>query len=429
LVESIHLLGQPDLRRAMTAKLTDRVSRRDWEFANNLTARDFEAQVGSTVNRLKRFVANQNMRAMFGHAGVSLDLDAALEDGAIILVSLATEGARVSSSDAELFATLLLHDLWIAAQVRGKRKDVKPFYVYIDEFQRFISPTIAQSLDEARGYGLHLTMAHQFPKQLSEAGEHGKRLFNSVMENARTKVVFSLSDPENLNPLAQALFMGTMDPNQVKHELYSTKVMGYREEYRKAYTHSTSTTETEGWSSSEATGEGTVGSTTVNADGDTVAEMDSWNEHIAHSSGWSESTSTTQSHSATDTPMLIPVMGKELSHVQFTSLEEQMFRAMATLFDQKQRQCVVRPVGMSAPVSVFTPFVRDPYIKRERVERYIQAQIAKQPFFLKAAQAREALAEREAYFAEHFITDTNASLVDEPVSAKRRLPTAKTLDE
>lgn len=32
--------------------------------------------------------------------------------------------------DADLFATLLLPDLWTAAQEPGKRKGVKPFYVY-----------------------------------------------------------------------------------------------------------------------------------------------------------------------------------------------------------------------------------------------------------------------------------------------------------
>lgn len=417
LVESIHLLGRPDLRKAMTAKLSDNVSRRDWEFANSLSARDFEAQVGSTVNRLKRFVANRNMRSMFGQVGVSLDLDRALEDGAIILVSLATEGARVSKSDAELFATLLLHDLWIAAQVRGKKKDAKPFYVYIDEFQRFISPTIAQSLDEARGFGLHLTMAHQFPKQLSDAGEHGKRLWNSVMENARTKVCFALSDPENLDPLAQALFMGTMDLDEVKHELYGTKVMGYLEEYRKAYGHAVSTTEGASSGSSEASGEGEVGSVTT-VDGQITAVMESWNRHIATSTSESSSYSRTETHSESDVPMLIPVMGQELTHVQFRSLEEQKFRAMATLFDQRQRQCVVRPVGVNAPVSLFTPFVRDAMIRPESVERFVESQLEQLPYFLKADDAREQLAKREQYFADQFIEDANASLVDEPVSAK-----------
>ncbi len=227
LVEAEYLVDRvaKHIRYAMTADMKDIPSRQDWEFAATLTAKDFESQIGSTVNRLQRFIRNQTMRAMFGQPKVSLDLGAALKEGAIILVNLATERAKISKENAELFATLLLSDLWTAAQERGKRDGVKPFYVYLDEFQRFVTPTIAENLDEARGFGLHLTMAHQFPNQLLDRGENGRRVYNSIMENASSKVVFRLTHRENLEPLAEWLFMGTMNPDEIQHELYSTKVM------------------------------------------------------------------------------------------------------------------------------------------------------------------------------------------------------------
>jgi hypothetical protein len=53
------------------------------------------------------------------------------------------------------------------------------------------------------------------------------------MENARSKVVFSLSlRDRNLTPLADWLYSGTYDPSRIKHELYTTKVMDYSEETR-----------------------------------------------------------------------------------------------------------------------------------------------------------------------------------------------------
>ena len=132
-----------------------------------------------------------------------------------------------------------MSDLWTAAQERGKRDGVKPFYVYLDEFQRFVTPTISDNLDEARGFGLHLTMAHQFPNQLLDRGENGRRVYNSIMENASSKIVFRLSHRENLEAMAEWLYMGVMDPDEVKHELYSTKVMEYREEMRTSRSRST----------------------------------------------------------------------------------------------------------------------------------------------------------------------------------------------
>src|ERR1043165_219677 len=261
LVEAEYLFDRfaRQIRNAMTENLEDKSARQDWAFADTLTPKDYEAQIGSTVNRLRRFIRNKIFRSMFGQTGVSLDLGRALEDGAIILVSLARDQAKVSKENAELFATLLLGDLWTAAQERGKRDGVKPFYVYLDEFQRFVTPTIAENLDEARGFGLHFTLAHQFPNQLLDRGENGRRVYNSIMENASSKVVFRLSHEDNLRVMAQWLFMGVMNPDEIKHELYSTKVMSYREELKEVISESTSSGRGRGNQQGRASGAGMGG--------------------------------------------------------------------------------------------------------------------------------------------------------------------------
>ena len=137
-------------RNVMTRNLTNPLVKQDWLMANRGSAEDFDQRVSSTLNRLGRFLRNDVLRAIFGQTDVSLDLGQALREGHIVLVRLGTEGARVSREDSELFATLLLNDLWTSAQERGKHENNKPFYVYIDEFQKFVSPTISENLDEAR---------------------------------------------------------------------------------------------------------------------------------------------------------------------------------------------------------------------------------------------------------------------------------------
>lgn len=417
LVEALHLIDRTaaDVLDAMTAGLSDRVSRRDWELARTLKPKEFELQVASTVNRLQRFIRNENMRAIFGHPDVSLDLGQALEEGSIILVSLAREGARVSGENADLFATLLLNDLWTAAQERGKRKGVKPFYVYLDEFQKFVTPTIAENLDQARGFGLHLTMAHQFPKQLLNAGPAGKQLYDSVMENASTKVVFRLTDEENLRPLAHQLFMGTMNPDEIKHQLYSTKVLEYREEMRRAYAYST--TRTSGVSRHDSGG---LGRSEAGIEDD--PEVRSWNEYWSENYGEGESSSEATTESESLVPTLVPVLGQELSHVQFRSLEEQVFRAMAALFDQQDRQCVARVVGSRAPVTLFTPTVKEGMALPPRVDRYVSGRLERLPFALPAAEAKKRLESREVGLLDRIAEErTTAILAAEPEGAKRRV--------
>lgn len=433
LVEALHLLDRTDgeVHDALTHGLADPVSRGEWDRAKRLNPKEFESRIESTANRLQRFLRNENMRAIFGHPDVSLDLGQALEEGSIILVSLAREKARVSAENADLFATLLLNDLWTAAQERGKRQGIKPFYVYLDEFQKFVTPTIAESLDQARGFGLHLTMAHQFPKQLLNQGDAGKRLYDSVMENASTKVVFRLTDPANLEPLAQQLFMGTMDPNEVKHELYSTKVMEYREEMKRAYSHGTTSGRGVSRNAGRSSGSGSTGSLGYPGDKDDrwffeqevepTSSAEAWSEYMAETYGESESSSESTSESESFTPTLVPVLGKELSHVQFRSLDEQKFRAMAVLFDQAERQCVARPVGTRVPVSLFTPTVKDAIANPAMVERYLTSRLEKLPFALPMVEARKRLAARGTLLLDQITDDyTKAIVAAEPTSARRR---------
>ncbi len=422
LVEAGFLVDRVEkqIRYAMTADMKDKPSRQDWQFADTLSAKDFEAQIGSTVNRLQRFIRNETMRAMFGQPGVSFDFGSALEEGSIVLVNLATERARISKTNAELFATLLLSDLWTAAQERGKRDGVKPFYCYLDEFQRFVTPTISDNLDEARGFGLHLTMAHQFPNQLLDRGENGRRVYNSIMENASSKVVFRLSHSENLRVMAEWLYTGVMNPDEIKHELYSTKVMEYRGELREIYGESTSSGSSHGSQRGRASGMGTGGTDVYGGDdfgGNPQTMSQSWSNFGSASESNSEMDSQSRSTSKSSIPTLVPVLGKELAHVQFRSLEEQLFRAMAVLFDQQERQCVGRLVNMRAPVSIITPTVSGTPASEARVKRYLEQRYEKLPFALPNATAQKKLAERDANFANKLLKEFSG----ESSAAKRRI--------
>jgi hypothetical protein len=167
LADAAHLFTPEGL--VIADKITDPMIRRDWLWARE-NRKDFETATSSTVNRFRRFVLNPMLRSIFGQAGVSLDLGKALEEGQIILVSLARKDGNISSENADLFATLLLSDLWASADERGKAEGVKPFYCYIDEFQRFLTPTMAESLAEARGFGIGMTLAISSPGKFSTEG-------------------------------------------------------------------------------------------------------------------------------------------------------------------------------------------------------------------------------------------------------------------
>jgi hypothetical protein len=260
LLQALRLISSPDLRRTLTATVEDDVAKAIWSAAAHLSESEFQKEVESTVNRLRRFLATMAIRASLCQPDLSLDLRTAIDKGMIVLVSLATAGGQISDEDASTFGSLLLSDLWSAATARGKRDGLRPFYVFADEFQRFMTPAMAESLDRARGYAISFTLANQFPSQLSCRGEAGQRVYRSVLANARTKVTFQLSLQEDLETLAQAICRQAVDPEQIKYQGSATRVVGHEVTYFPSYTTAVTNGTTK---SRQTTNGGSLGLTTT----------------------------------------------------------------------------------------------------------------------------------------------------------------------
>lgn len=320
LIEALHLVRDPAARRELTDQVEHFVARTTFQSARSLHERDFQDRVESTLYRINRFLSTQLVRAMLCQTGETLDLSRVLDEGAILLVCLSTEGTKVAEEDAATLGSVLLTDLWLAAKRRGKREEggLRPCYVYLDEFQNYVTPTMAKGLAEASGFGLHFTLAHQFPSQLSDQGELGQMVLNSVLSNAKNKIVFQLSHPDDVEMLASVLYRQDVDPDEVKDEIYQTKVMGHTIEYLPSFSSGTTVGTEQGWQRSRGTSEGhsvgtnwthtdtvsesftsSVGTIDATSDGETLSEERSRGEGVsratsnsrseAENDGWSES--------------------------------------------------------------------------------------------------------------------------------------------
>lgn len=404
------------LRVELTEGLSKESANQGWKFSNILSPKDFNTQFSSTVNRFYNFLDADKLRLMFGKGGASLDLGKALDEGQIIIANLSTQGALVSEEDASLFATLLLSDLWTAAKERGKgteEGDIKPFYLYCDEFQNFITPTIAKNLDQARGFGLHMTLANQFPRQILHAAANGAKVYDSVMVNARSKIVFSLEGEEHLRPLAQSLFMGVINLDEIKHTLYSRKIVDMVEETRVV------TSTTENWS--DGVGE-FAGETDTEGEGGAIRDGQEqeerlWNTTSANSGGTSRTAMKGGSTSESVVPFVRNIFGKELSSVQFRSIEEQVYRAMATLYDQKQRHGVCKLVGMRAPVNIVTPLVEKKPTTKRMVDLFLTHKYEKLPFALRSEEAHKQITERQ----QKIVSGAERNMQPEEIAVRRKI--------
>jgi len=210
--------GPNRVRSAIVRKIRNARIRAEWEWLADLKDVQREERVESTFNRVKPFVEHQLIRNIIGQQTNTVDFPAMLANRKIFLVNLARQGS-IAQDDQHLLGTLLVNEILTAAFARAPGSRV-PYYLFIDEFQHFVTKDMCEILDGGRKFGLHLILAHQ---HLSQLKERDPEVYYSALTNARLKTVFGGMDDDDLDVLAKELYTGEFDPDQVKDEIWQTK--------------------------------------------------------------------------------------------------------------------------------------------------------------------------------------------------------------
>jgi hypothetical protein len=137
--------------------------------------------VGPLTERLTRFYNSNRLYAMTCHPD-SLDFASHIAEGKIILLSLQDEQSQWVESQLHLLGGTFVSQILLSATRRGVGG--KPFFLYIDEVDAFISSPLDTILSKAGKYNLSLTTASQMLGQL-----RGKTL-EAVMGNVSNLAVF-----------------------------------------------------------------------------------------------------------------------------------------------------------------------------------------------------------------------------------------------
>ncbi len=174
-----------------TAKVKDPVVRAFWEKEMAKTS-DFHKSemLGYLISKVGRFVENAMMRNIIGQPKSAFNFRDIMDQKKILLVNLSK--GQIGEVNAYLLGLIIVSKLQMAALSRAdvpesQRRD---FYLYIDEFQNFITDSIATILSEARKYKLNLTMAHQYMAQLVNGADTKVR--DAVLGNVGTMVAFRI---------------------------------------------------------------------------------------------------------------------------------------------------------------------------------------------------------------------------------------------
>lgn len=173
------------------AKVKDPVVRAFWEKEMAKTS-DFHKSemLGYLISKVGRFVENAQMRNIIGQPKSGFNLREMMDKKKILLVNLSK--GKIGEVNAALLGLIIVSKLQMAALSRADIPEAArhDFYLYIDEFQNFITDSIAVILSEARKYRLDLIMAHQYMGQLVQGAD--TRVRDAVLGNVGTVVAFRI---------------------------------------------------------------------------------------------------------------------------------------------------------------------------------------------------------------------------------------------
>jgi TraM recognition site of TraD and TraG/Helicase HerA, central domain len=143
------------------------------------------------TSKLNQFTTNPLLRPIIGQAESTIDFRKAMDTGKILLVNLSK--GLIGELDAHLLGMLILAKIFSAAMGRVDlaAQRHRPFFVYLDECQNFITDTIGYLLSESRKFGLSLILASQSLSQLST--NNGKQnVLDAVLTNCANLLLFRL---------------------------------------------------------------------------------------------------------------------------------------------------------------------------------------------------------------------------------------------
>jgi len=187
------LLNDPKYRKNIVKTLENEDLKNFWkneigkagEFQRVKMAAGITAKIG-------RFLFSASAKRILEQPKSTIDFDDIINSGKILICNFSK--GLLGEDTSELFGITVLAKLQLASlrRARIQRADRQPFYLYVDEFQNFATPSFVQMLSESRKYKLFMTMAEQSTQQQDD-----QKLVNIILANVGTIVVFRTGSPKD----------------------------------------------------------------------------------------------------------------------------------------------------------------------------------------------------------------------------------------
>lgn len=187
------LLNNPTFQKNAIKGLQDENLKNFWKYEFG-KAGDYQKvkMVAPVTARIGRFLFSPSARRILEQEKSTINFDAILDSKKILICNLAK--GNIGEDTSEVMGIMILNKIQLAALKRARVEKQKrnEFYLYVDEFQNFATPSFVQMLSEARKYGLNLIMAEQSTSQQKD-----RNIVDIILANAGTIVSFRSANPRD----------------------------------------------------------------------------------------------------------------------------------------------------------------------------------------------------------------------------------------
>ncbi|MFA5792854.1 MAG: type IV secretion system DNA-binding domain-containing protein [Candidatus Gracilibacteria bacterium] len=195
LTDMVRLFTDDDFQAERTKDLKNPIVRSFWEQQMAKTgAREKQEMIPYFAAKFGQFVTNGMMRNIIGQTHSAFDFAKVMNEGKILLMNLSK--GDTGDINSKLLGLIIVSKLQIAAlrRQRVSKEARKDFFLYIDEFQNYVTDSIEVILSEARKYRLGLAVAHQYLAQLEQDSKKGKgtNLKDAIFGNVGTIMAYKI---------------------------------------------------------------------------------------------------------------------------------------------------------------------------------------------------------------------------------------------
>ncbi|MBU0612212.1 type IV secretion system DNA-binding domain-containing protein [Patescibacteria group bacterium] len=183
------MLVDKDYRQKIISNLKDPVIKAFWVHEYEAWQDKFRNEAIAPIqNKVGQFLSSSIIRNVVGQSASTINIFDIMNEGKIFLVNVSK--GRIGEDNSALLGGMLITKIQLASmeRVRIPEDERKDFYLYVDEFQNFVTESFAGILSEARKYRLNLTVAHQYTAQL--VSDKSSAVRDAVFGNVGTMVVF-----------------------------------------------------------------------------------------------------------------------------------------------------------------------------------------------------------------------------------------------